>query len=275
MRIAYPACPLCEAESLPLGAADCTRYPNWHEPLPTSLEWMRCGQCGHVHTRHYWSEAGLVEVFRYAHATQLAGMTENPDAKRAIWLPVVQKVLALLRPHGQSYQAFLAAGAPLWVDVGCGDGALTMTAADFGFDTVGLDARAETVACLRQLGFDARHGDFAKVEFDRQPDVLSMMDVLEHMPYPREALHKAATVLRPGGLIVISLPDLSCSSWRLMDAAQRNPYWMEIEHHHNFSRGRLLALLAECGFEVVDFAIPLRYKAQMEVYARLRGAAVA
>src|SRR5690606_2598450 len=113
MRIAYPACPLCEAESLPLGAADCTRYPNWHEPLPTSLEWMRCGQCGHVHTRHYWSEAGLEEVFRYAHATQLAGMTENPDAKRAIWLPVVQKVLALLRPHGQSYQAFLAAGAPL------------------------------------------------------------------------------------------------------------------------------------------------------------------
>jgi len=94
-----------------------------------------------------------------------------------------------------------------------------------------------------------------------------MMDVLEHIPYPRQALRKAAQVLRPGGLIVLSMPDLACSSWKVMDAAKLNPYWLEIEHYHNFSRDRIVALLAESGFEVVDFAIPGRYKAQMELYA--------
>lgn len=142
-----------------------------------------------------------------------------------------------------------------------------MTAADFGFSAIGLDARAETVARIQQLGFNAQQADFMKVAFDGRPDVLSMMDVLEHMPYPREALLKAASVLRPGGVIVISLPDLTCSSWRIMDAIKANPYWMEIEHHHNFSRQRLTSLLQDCGFELASVAIPNRYKAQMEIYA--------
>lgn len=45
-----------------------------------------------------------------------------------------------------------------------------------------------------------------------------------------------------------------------MDAAKSNPYWMEIEHHHNFSRERLIALLGERGFEVADFGIPYSIK---------------
>ncbi len=102
-------------------------------------------------------------------------------------------------------------------------------------------------------------------------DVISMCDVLEHMPYPREALAQAHSLLRPGGLLLISLPNLESSSWRLMDQASANPYWAEIEHHHNFGRSRLSALLREHGFSVAMFDIPYRYKAQMELYARRDG----
>ena len=102
----YPGCPLCSSEYSLLGTADCTRHALWHEPLPKALEWMRCTQCGHVHTRHYWSEAGLAEVFRNAHATQLAGMTDSPDAKRATWAPVVERVIGLL--GGGAITKFLA-----------------------------------------------------------------------------------------------------------------------------------------------------------------------
>lgn len=267
LQIAYTGCPLCGAESVSIGKADCTRHSHWHKPLPTELEWLRCGQCSHVYTRHYYSKAGLEEVFRNTHAYQQAGITDNPDAKRAVWVSVVERAISLLAEKGYR-QVFADDGnPPIWVDIGCGDGALVMTAEDFGFMSIGLDARAETVAKIQQLGFNARQADFMQINFDRQPDVLSMMDVLEHMPYPREALLRAAGMLRPGGVIVISLPDLNCSSWRIMDAAAANPYWMEIEHHHNFSRQRLIGLLRECGFEPAGLAIPHRYKAQMELYA--------
>ena len=151
--------------------------------------------------------------------------------------------------------------------MGCGDGALVMTAGDYGFSALGLDARAETVNQIQNLGFQALQHDFMTLQVEVVLDVLSMMDVLEHMPYPIKALRKAAQVLRPGGVIVISLPDLTSSSWKIMDAENANPYWLEIELYHNFSRDRLIALLNDSGFTVVDFAIPNRYKAQMELYA--------
>ncbi|SQF99602.1 putative O-linked N-acetylglucosamine transferase, SPINDLY family [Paucimonas lemoignei] len=259
----YLACPLCEASSTTLGYANCTAHPLWHEPLPPSIEWMKCSSCGHVHNRHFWTDAGLAEVFRNANASQLAQSSGNHDSKRAIWTPVVDKVVELLG----GFQAVSQSNAPVWLDVGCGDGALLMTAGDYGFSAMGLDARAETVSQIQNLGFNARQQDFMTLEPEVAVDVLSMMDVLEHMPYPILALRKAAQVLRPGGVMVISLPDLTSSSWKIMDAEKANPYWAEIEHYHNFSRDRLVALLNSNGFAVVGFAIPTRYKAQMELYA--------
>jgi len=58
LQNAYPGCPLCEGASVKLGFANCTTHALWHEPLPPSIEWMRCASCGHVHNRSYWSEAG-------------------------------------------------------------------------------------------------------------------------------------------------------------------------------------------------------------------------
>jgi 2-polyprenyl-3-methyl-5-hydroxy-6-metoxy-1,4-benzoquinol methylase len=159
---------------------------------------------------------------------------------------------------------------PVWVDVGCGDGALVKTAADSGFAAVGLDTRAEAVTRIQAEGFTALQHDFMDLRFEVVVDVLSMMDVLQQIPFPREALSKAAQVLRPGGVIVISAPDLTCSSWKALSEANVNPYWTELEHHHHFSRDRLIALLRECNFEIAGFAIPSRYKAQMELYARLK-----
>lgn len=265
---AYAGCPLCEHAARELGVADCQRHSLWHDGLPTTLQWMQCEACHHVFTRHYWTEQGLAEVFKRAHEGQLAGSGQvSPDAKRAKWLPVVERVVALLG----GYQAMLSyQPAASWVDVGCGDGALMMTAADFGFEAVGIDAWHETVARLAALGFRAFQGDFMDKRFDKPLDVLSLMDVLEHLPYPRRALAKAHEMLADGGVLVISLPDLGCSTWRQLDALKANPYWYEIEHHHNFSRRRLMALLEESGFEVADFTIPNRYKAQLEVYALRR-----
>jgi protein O-GlcNAc transferase len=262
----YPACPLCEAANARLlGTADCTKYVAWHEPLPRVLEWLQCQSCGHVHTRHYWTKEGLAELFRNTHPTQVANIAGNLDAKRAMWAPVIERILDL---RGGFQSAMNCAKPPVWLDVGCGDGSLMMTAEDFGFAAIGVDARAETSKQLRDLGFNVVHSEFEDLALKGTVDVLSMMDILEHVPYPKEALAKAARIVRRGGLIVLSMPDRSCSTWRLLDSMKANPYWIELEHHHNFSRPHLMTLLSEAGFEPVSYSIPFRYKAQMEIYAR-------
>jgi len=93
------------------------------------------------------------------------------------------------------------------------------------------------------------------------------MGLLPQIPDVRAALLKAARILPPAGVLVVGLPDMQSSSWKLLDAATVNPFWTQIENLHNFGRERIVALLRECDFDVVDFAVPNRNKAEMELYA--------
>lgn len=267
LQSAYSGCPLCAGASVTLGFANCTTHALWHEPLPPTIEWLRCASCGHTHNRSYWTEAGLAEVRRKEPDAVLAQFSTNLEPSRAAWSAVVGKVAGLL---GGNRTVLNRDSLPVWVDVGSYDGTLIMTAVDSGFTAVGLDTRAAAVAHTQGLGFNALQHDFVTLKFEVTPDVLSMMDVLEQIPYPREALRKAAQVLRPGGVLVVGTADMASSSWRVMEAQKVNPYWTDLERHHNFSRGRLLILLRDCGFEIRDFAIAGRAKAQMEIYAVLK-----
>lgn len=115
-----------------------------------------------------------------------------------------------------------------------------------------------------------------------------MCDVLEHLPFPRQALHKVRHLLCDGGTLFLSMPNRDCLPWKLMDQTNTNPfvaavvvgprrcaltvpalhrYWGELEHYHNFSRAGLYALLAEYGFKPVYYGVSERYRACMEVVA--------
>src|SRR6201999_663951 len=98
---------------------------------------------------------------------------------------VVNKVASLL---GGYRAVFARATRPIWVDVGSGDGTLIMTATDSGFAAVGLETRAALASQTRALGFSTVQHDFLTLKFEVTPDVLSLMDVLEQIPHPREAL---------------------------------------------------------------------------------------
>jgi protein O-GlcNAc transferase len=267
LQAPYDSCPLCAGGSVTLGFANAAGRGLWHEPLPRTIEWMRCPTCGHVHNRHYWTPAGFAELHRAAAGATTADPPAAMEAERASWAPVVRTALGLLGGHravmGRSER-------PIWVDVGCGSGVLMMTAGDFGFAAVGLDSRADVVARLRTHGFNALQHEFMQLKFEVVLDVLSLTEVLEQMPDPLPALRKAAQILRPGGVLIVRTPDLGGSGWKLMEAQTVNPYWTDLARHHLFTRVRLLALLQETGFDVADLALPDRGRAQIELYALRR-----
>lgn len=259
LKTAYSACPLCASHDFhPLRRFDCRGHGLWHRPLPTTLAWCQCQACGHVFTDGYFTETGLSHLFARAHASQLAG--GDFDQQRFVWSRVVESVVACLPPGGEN--------ARRWLDVGCGNGALVFTAAEYGFAAVGLDARAEAVDALAGLGYRAVQGDLMTVELDPPYDVISLADVVEHIPYPPQALARVRQLLGEGGLVFLSCPNSECASWRALDRAGSNPYWIELEHLHNFSRSRLVALLRQCGFEPLRYGVSQRYKACMELVAR-------
>ena len=252
-RILYEGCPLCDCrQARSLGRFDCTGYPTYKAGLPPQIHWLRCEDCGHVYTDGYFNEAALELLLRDTHPGQEPGA--QVEWNRTLWARLVAKV-ADLKPAGR------------WMDVGFGNGALLFAAEEWGYSTLGLDLRPSTVESLRALGFEARCQALGEVDEPGGFDVLSLCDTLEHMPFPGAELPHARRLLKADGLLVLSMPNLDCMAWRQLDAQGANPYWIELEHYHNFSRRRLYTLLEEHGFRPLSYGVSERYRLSMEVIA--------
>lgn len=152
----------------------------------------------------------------------------------------------------------LASHALELLDIGCGTGAnLPMLLGIVGPEgaVTGLDyspvalrfSRDHAVAAsARLLQGDAEHLPFADGTFD----VVTMLDVLEHVRDDRQALREVHRVLRPHGAFVFSVPAYQ-HLWSAHDEA--------LHHFRRYEFCGLKALLRESGFDErrVSFAMSI------------------
>ncbi len=87
------------------------------------------------------------------------------------------------------------------LDIGSGRGHLLMSAADRGYDAIGLEAAP---------GVESIVGSFPQHSFaPKSFDVVALNHVMEHLDDPRSALAEIERILKPGGLLAICVPDFS------------------------------------------------------------------
>ena len=257
-RIPYASCPLCDGKQLgDHRHASCAQHPMYKAGLSDEMRWMQCADCKHVFTHGYWNEEALARIFGSANPHQLPG--NNPHGSRSISAKMVEKVIRCL---GELQGT--------WLDVGFGNGALLGAAQEYGFNVVGLDLREQAVELIRLDGIEAHVMLFENYLPPEPLRVISMADVLEHVPHPIPVLQHAHRLLADDGLLFLSMPNDECYAWRMLDRTGQNPYWGELEHYHNFGRERLYQLLRTQGFEAIDYGISERYYLCMEVIARKR-----
>lgn len=238
---------------------DCSKHPLWQKGLPARLSWMQCQGCFHVFRKSFFTDEGLKLLFSRSLPHQVAG--SEIDVQRALWAEAVNRVNRLLP------EAAWSSSTDIWIDVGCGSGALVMTADEFGFKAIGVDTRQSAVNEIVALGYNAVVGNLNDLTVTDPVSVISLADVLEHVPHPRIALKRVFAALKPQGVLFVSCPNYDCAPWRASTRAGVNPYWGEIEHFHNFSRASLMRLLCQEGFAPVDYQISRRYKSCMEILA--------
>jgi hypothetical protein len=258
-RVAYTSCPLCDSTEFSfLCTARCSA--TWREPLEPTMDWMTCGACGHVFTSGYFTPAALEVLHGNTGQQQTVGVDiEQHRNTSARMVERVETVIGLPRCR-------------LWLDVGFGNGSLLMTAQEFGFQPFGIDLRKQNVDDLIGLGIPAYHGSLAGAVSDSAlptpPTVISMADVVEHVPFPREPLRHARALIADGGILLVSMPNANAPVWHHLNALGQNPYWGVVEHYHNFTCERLYEVLLQCGFDPIHYAISERYRSCMEILAQ-------
>jgi protein O-GlcNAc transferase len=125
----------------------------------------------------------------------------------------------------------------------------------------------ENVEKLRNFGFEAYSDDIENIAAIERFSVVSMADVLEHVPFPRRSLAAVHRMMRPGGALFVSMPNMDSIIWRSSMPRVRTLTNGELEHYRNFTRARLVRLLESQGFKFAEYNVSERYRTRMEVIA--------
>lgn len=136
------------------------------------------------------------------------------------------------------------------LDVGCGSGEYLFVINQLGWDTYGLEINEKAAAYARSKGLNVITGetlDAAQLPSEYF-DVVRFNHVLEHFPDPVGALRESYRILKSGGFLLITVPNVNSIE---MDLFGKYCWQLVIpEHLFHFSSDSLKKLLDKAGFRV-------------------------
>ena len=152
------------------------------------------------------------------------------------------------------------------LDVGCSSGYLSRPLAESGSTVTGLELDPEAAEQARAFCDQVLVGDVERMDLPFEPasfDAVVCGDLVEHLRDPRAFFARVRPLIKPGGRIVLSTPNVANWAIRLSLLFGRFRYSergiLDRTHAHLFTRKTLKEALEGAGYriEVLDFTAPV------------------
>jgi 2-polyprenyl-3-methyl-5-hydroxy-6-metoxy-1,4-benzoquinol methylase len=203
-----------------------------------SQEWGRYVKCKNCHLIYM---NPLEKVSKTNEYYFKAKNTHAPTVRDSC-LRTAQSQLRLIQKY--------ASGTDL-LDVGCAQGFFLFNASKAGYTTKGVEMSQDAVAYARkEFGLDVEAKPFEELRFaENHFDVVTLWQVLEHVPYPLMMLKEVHRILKPGGLLVVSTPNIGGVPAKIL-----RKRWWDIKrlHINQFTTKTLADVLRNAGLKNIS-----------------------
>jgi SAM-dependent methyltransferase len=144
------------------------------------------------------------------------------------------------------------------LDIGCGDGHFLYLCSLMGFNCFGVeDSKVLSSFASQKTGANIILGRYTKEMFSAESfDVITLIQVLEHIPIPIIALETAFYHLRRNGILVIEIPSISSPHFLAYRFTGIKKFVKHegviISHFGYYSPKTLMTLTRNCGFDKIS-----------------------
>jgi SAM-dependent methyltransferase len=255
-----PPCPCCGAH---LDRTTSLRGPDRLHGTPGEFEVALCERCGAGVTMPPLPAAELASFYPDTYGPydaaqggvvgRISGLIQRWQGNLALRTKPLQAIAE--RPPGRL------------VDVGCGRGDLGVHLIGRGWAVTGIEPSANACEAARARGVDARRGTVETVELEEgQYDAAVFRHSLEHVTDPVAALGRARSALRPGGLVMLSVPNFGGrqarrfgSRWYHLDLPRHRVHFTADAIRRALERARLEPVSVTTSTSPVGLPASLQY----------------
>lgn len=215
------------------------------ERLDIEVELVQCDECSLVYQNPRPTPAEIGDHY----PPEYVSYVDHTHEKKRSWL-LQQAIEYGFRKRRRFITRHKKSGSLL--DIGCAAGTflLSMREVD-GWHVTGVELSKDVAKLARErYDLDVFGGTLEEANFaDKQFDVITMWDVLEHVHDPTATLNEISRILKPDGLLLVRVPNLA--SW---DAKLFDRHWAGFDaprHLYVFTPQTVEQLLAQTGFDVL------------------------
>ncbi len=217
---------------------------------------VQCNKCDYIYANPVWDENDLIHL--YSEVEDETYVTER-----------IGRQLTFTK-HLEDLEKITGAGNGRdMLDVGAYIGIFVDIARRAGWDAIGVEPSEWAVEHAREQSLPIIQGTLDAPELiNREFDVITMWDVIEHVADPTAELQKAYDHLKPGGFIAVHTMDIDSLMAKATGA--RWP-WLMTMHIHYFSQATLCRMLEKVGFEIIWSGAQGRYLRLNYLSSRIGG----
>ncbi len=206
----------------------------------------RCKDCDFIFSQPY----PPVEISEIYEKVVDPEYVEEEEGRSGNFRNILKTLKKIVKPEGR------------FLDVGCATGILMNLAKKEGWDVYGVELSEWAVEeAKKRYGLEIKKGDFSEIDFpENHFRVVTLIDIIEHVPNPKEVIEKTLKILEKGGVSVIVTPDIQSFTAKIMG----EKWWhFRPAHIGFFSKKNLFYLLRSKGFEILKLK---RYKWKFSLY---------